>query len=56
MPILQRVALDVLSHLLDVISPPPGVRPLAFITLPVPEQNAILGMWLSTFPSGRIVN
>lgn len=35
--------LDILGHLVDVISPPAGVRALPFITLPVPEQLAIHG-------------
>jgi hypothetical protein len=39
----QRIVLDVLPHLLDVITPPAGVRALPFITLPAPEQLAIHG-------------
>jgi hypothetical protein len=37
------VVLDLLPYLLDVISPPLGVRALPFITLPAPEQLAIQG-------------
>lgn len=41
--LLQRVVLDMLPYLMDVISPPPTIRALPFITLPVPEQHAIMG-------------
>lgn len=41
--LLQRIVLDMLPYLMDVISPPPTIRALPFITLPTPEQHAITG-------------
>jgi hypothetical protein len=39
----QRVVLDFLPYLMDIISPPPAIRPLPLITLPEAEQLAIIG-------------